>query len=174
MTRWLAAGPVRLETSTRCGDWNLVFLDSTVPGEDGGHLDAWQLRLLDEALTADADSPALVCLHHQALPVGSAWIDSMALDDPDTFFAVIDRHPQVRGILWGHVHQEFSDVRNGVLLLGSPSTCVQFLPGSEDFALDALTPGFRWLDLHPDGRITTGVERVASYPDPVDQATGGY
>jgi Icc protein len=174
MRRWLAGGPVSLETSARCGDWNLVFLDSTVPGANGGHLDSGRLDLLEDALAAEPDSPALVCLHHQPLPVGSAWLDTMALDDPDAFFAVTDRRPQVRGVLWGHVHQEFAADRNGVILLGSPSTCVQFLPGSQDFAIDVRTPGFRWLDLHPDGRITTGVERIASFPAPLDPAAGGY
>jgi Icc protein len=72
------------------------------------------------------------------------------------------------------VHQDFSSQRNGVLLLGSPSTCIQFLPGSADFAIDPLTPGFRWLELHPNGRIATGVERIASYPEPLILKETGY
>jgi len=165
---------VRMETAVRCGPWNLVFLDSTVPGEDGGHLDPGQIALLQEALAARPDDPTLICLHHQPVPVGSSWMDTMALDNPEPFFETLDRHPQVRGVLWGHVHQEFAGVRRDVLLFGSPSTCIQFLPGSEAFALDDLTPGFRWLELHPDGRIVTGVERIAAYPDPVNLGTGGY
>lgn len=161
--------------SALCGSrWRLVLLNSTIPDDDGGHLDGEQLALLEESLAARPQDPALICLHHQPVPVGSAWMDTMALDNPEDFFRVIDRHPQARGVIWGHVHQEFSSVRNGVLLLASPSTCVQFLPGSRDFALDTLTPGFRWLELHPDGRIDTGVQRIATYPDPLVLTTGGY
>jgi Icc protein len=165
---------VSIETSVRCGAWHLVFLDSTVPGEDGGHLDTVQLARLQDSLAERPDDPALVCLHHQPVPIGSDWMDTMALDNPEAFFAILDRNPQVRGIIWGHVHQEFAAVRNGVRLLGSPSTCVQFKPGSLEFALDDLTPGFRWLKLHTDGRIDTGVERIAAYPDPMEPGTGGY
>jgi Icc protein len=171
----LPRGPLTIPISTHCGAWNLVFLDSTIPGEDGGHLGTAQLEALESALGESPDRHALVCLHHQPVPVGSAWMDTMALDNPEAFFRVIDQHPQVRGVLWGHVHQEFTGWRRQILLLGSPSTCIQFLPGSETFAMDRLTPGFRWLDLHSDGRISTGVQRIAAYPQPVDLSnTGGY
>jgi len=174
MSRVLDDCAVRIATAIRCGAWNLVFLDSTVPGEAGGHVSTDQLARLETALTARPGDPSLVCLHHQPVPVGSAWIDTMALDNPDDFFRILDHHPQVRGVLWGHVHQEFSGVRKEVKLMGSPSTCIQFLPGSAEFAMDSLTPGFRRLELHPDGRIDTSVERVAHYPDPVRLTTSGY
>jgi Icc protein len=170
----IGGGNISLEPSVCCGAWNLVFLDSTMPADDGGHLGSGQLALLEQALADHADLSALVCLHHHPVPVGSAWMDTMALDNGEEFFAVIDRHPQVRGVLWGHVHQDFTSRRKDVLLLASPSTCIQFLPGSEDFAIDPKTPGFRWITLHPDGRIETGVERIPAYPDPVDLDTGGY
>jgi len=174
MSRILEGNPVNAITTLPGGTWNLVLLDSTTPGEEGGHLDAEQLERLEDSLATRPKHPALVCLHHQPVPVGSAWLDSIGLDNPEDFFGIIDRHPQIRGILWGHIHQEFSGHRNGACLLASPSTCVQFLPDSEDFALDTRTPGFRWLELHDDGHIDTGVERIASYPDPLVVHNCGY
>jgi Icc protein len=168
------SGSANMEIAARQSGWNLVLLDSTIPGANGGHLDAGQLRRLQYSLAARPEDPALICLHHQPVPVGSAWIDTMALDNPDAFFGVTDRHPQVRGVLWGHIHQEFSSERKGVRLLGSPSTCIQFLPGSREFALDTRTPGFRWLELQGDGRIDSGVERIDSYPDPLVLTGSGY
>ena len=67
------------------------------------------------------------------------------------------RHPGLRAILWGHVHQASDRVRQGVRLLSTPSTCAQFLPGSATFAMDTRPPGYRWLDLHDDGRIETRI-----------------
>jgi Icc protein len=92
----------------------------------------------------------------------------------EQFFAVIDRHPRVRAIIWGHVHQEYDDLRNGVRLLAVPSTCVQFKPKSEDFAVDDSNPGYRWLDLYPDGRIDTAVSRVEGITFEVDFSVKGY
>jgi Icc protein len=42
-------------------------------------------------------------------------------------------------------------------LLSTPSTCAQFRPGSDSFAIDERPPGYRWLDLRADGRLDTEV-----------------
>ena len=40
--------------------------------------------------------------------------------DADAFFGILDRYHGVKGVLWGHVHQEIDRLRNGVRLLASP------------------------------------------------------
>lgn len=160
--------------SQRLGGWQLLFLDSTIPGSEGGHLIQDELEALDGMLAAHPDLPALVWLHHQPINIGSRWLDTMAVDNPEAFFRVIDRHPQVRAIVWGHIHQTFERQRNGVHLLATPSTCLQFLPGSEDFAVDLVPPGYRWLELYADGTLQTGVERLQEMPGEVDLSARGY
>jgi Icc protein len=116
----------------------------------------------------------LVCLHHNPVPVAAAWLQVHALKNPDELFAVLDADPRIRAVLFGHIHHELNIERNGVRYLGSPSTCVQFHPTSEDFALDALNPGYRWLDLHPDGTFHTGITRVTGKSYDVDFSGIGY
>lgn len=154
--------------------WLICLLDTSMPDSEGGHLAESELERLDAVLGEYPGHHALVCLHHQPLPVGSTWLDTMAVDNGDAFFAVLDRHPNVRGVLWGHVHQDFRQRRNGVELIATPSTCIQFAPRSEDFAIDVIPPGYRWLRLHADGRIETGVERLAEMPGELDLASRGY
>ena len=91
--------------------------------ELGSHRE--QLQLLEQALS-DTTMPTLVCMHHQPVNVESAWIDTMAIENAEALFDIIDRHQQVKGLLWGHVHQTFEATRLGVRLMASPSTCVQF------------------------------------------------
>ncbi|MGB9429201.1 MAG: 3',5'-cyclic-AMP phosphodiesterase [Gammaproteobacteria bacterium] len=142
------------------GKWRIVLLNTLVSGKIAGHLDKSELEFLETALRAASDSPVLIALHHQPVPVGSAWLDRIALDNADEFFDVVDRAGNVRGVLWGHVHQAFESRHREVRLLAAPSTCAQFLPGSKDFALDSRSPGMRWLTLHADGRIETQIEWV--------------
>ncbi|MNG26033.1 3',5'-cyclic adenosine monophosphate phosphodiesterase CpdA [compost metagenome] len=59
-------------------------------------------------------------------------------------------------------------------LLASPSTCVQFAPGSEDFCVGNEAPGYRWLRLMRDGRVETGVSRVTGITFEVDYSVKGY
>ena len=99
----------------------------------------------------------LIALHHHPVSMGSEWLDTVGLANAEEFFAVIDRHPTVRGIVFGHVHQAFETSRHGVRILGTPSTCAQFLPRSRDFEVDALPPGYRVLTLSPTGQIDSQV-----------------
>ena len=137
--------------------WRLIMLNSKTAGDDGGFLPAHELELLDQALSTCRDGHALVALHHQPVAMGSRWLDTVGLRNADHFLAGIDRYPQVRAIVWGHVHQASDQLRNDVRLISTPSTCAQFLPGAENFSLDTRPPGYRWLDLHPDGTVQTSV-----------------
>ncbi|MBT8436853.1 MAG: hypothetical protein KJP11_05740, partial [Gammaproteobacteria bacterium] len=73
------------------------------------------------------------------------------------------RHDNVRGVLWGHVHQETQQSIGGVEWMSTPSSCIQFKPYSREFAIGTETPGYRQLELYADGRITTRVHRVESF-----------
>lgn len=174
MRRVLQGGQVRRADHLLLGRWQFVMLDSTVPGHDGGHLAPAELELLERRLAAHPDHHAIVCLHHHPVSVGSRWIDGIGVDNADDFFAVLDRFPQVRGVVWGHIHQDFQSERKGVALLASPSTCIQFKPRQDDFGLDDLPPGFRWLRLYDDGHIETGVERLEARAREIDLHSNGY
>ncbi|MGD8842423.1 MAG: 3',5'-cyclic-AMP phosphodiesterase [Gammaproteobacteria bacterium] len=158
----------------RMAGWQMIFLDSSVSGSEGGHLTQRELERLDGTLTRAREDPALIWLHHQPLAIGSRWLDRMAVDNGEAFFQVVGRHPQVRVVAWGHVHQRFEQWRDDVALLATPSTCVQFLPESEDFAVERIPPGYRWIDLYDDGRFTTGVERLSTIPGEIDLGSRGY
>lgn len=140
--------------------WSIALLSTFVHGTAAGELPSDQLEALDTMLANNDGRHALVCLHHQPVPVGSKWLDGVGLRNADSLFEVLGRHAHVRGLLWGHVHQQFDDQQNGLALMGTPSTCRQFRPDSETFALDDVPPGYRWLRLGPDGAIETGVEYV--------------
>jgi len=171
-----AGDPERLCREIRVSRWQILLLDSQVPGEVGGTLGEPELALLERALQAAQDQSlySLVCLHHQPVAVGCEWLDQQMVSDAADFFAVLDRFPGVRGVLWGHVHQEIDRLHNGVRLLASPSTCVQFAPGSKHFKADDQPPGYRWLELHQDGRIETAVSRVWDTQFTVELDSGGY
>lgn len=156
------------------GGWQIILLDSSVPGHVHGHLADEELDFLAASLTAAPDTPTLVMLHHQPVPVGSDWIDQYQVRNHEAFFALIDAHPQVKAISWGHVHQLHEQWRGEVLLMATPSTCVQFKPDCDDFTVDTAMPGYRWLDLYPDGRIHTGVSRVREKNYSIDYSSAGY
>ncbi len=158
------------------GSWQILMLDSQIPGEVGGELGAAELDRLRAALESAQQRGlfSLVCLHHQPVAVGSEWIDQQMVADAAAFWEVLEAFEGVRGVLWGHVHQQIDRSRGGISLMASPSTCVQFAPGSTDFKADDLPPGYRWLELCADGTIESGVSRVTDAQFHVELDSGGY
>jgi len=154
--------------------WRIILLNSNVIGEVHGRVEQGELDFLARELDASKHERALVCLHHNAVPVAAAWLQKHALKNSEDLYAVLDRYPHVKAVLFGHIHQEFERVRNGVRYLGSPSTCIQFHPESEDFKLDTCNPGYRWLELGADGEFSTGIKRVTGKRYNVDFAGIGY
>ncbi|HZF17279.1 MAG TPA: 3',5'-cyclic-AMP phosphodiesterase [Steroidobacteraceae bacterium] len=153
----LTSAPYQLGGTLRRDGWQVVMLDSCIDGAAAGHLSAASLATLEQSLTEGRDLHSLVCLHHQPVPMGSRWLDDVGLRNAGEFLDVLDRHRNVRGVLWGHVHQAYDGDRGGVHYMSTPSTCAQFLPGSEHFELDRRPPGYRWLELGADGTIGTRV-----------------
>lgn len=156
------------------GDWQIIMLDSTIRGKVPGNFADTELTFLEQALTASAGKHVLIALHHQPVPVGSDWLDQQIVGNAQEFFKVVDQFSNVRSIIWGHVHQVFETERNGVQLMSVPSTCVQFLPKSQEFAVDKESPGYRWIELFPNGSIQSGVSRVTGVEFEVDYSVKGY
>ncbi|OGT82559.1 MAG: hypothetical protein A3H91_03695 [Gammaproteobacteria bacterium RIFCSPLOWO2_02_FULL_61_13] len=160
MRAHLNAGALSTHRAIDFGGWRVLMLNDWEAGSDGGRFPRAELDFLRRELTAAGEIPVLICLHHQPVPIGSPWMDAMGLDHADELFAVTDSFNIVRGMTWGHIHQEFSAERRGIPLWGTPSTCVQFLPGAGEYKVDDRAPGFRTFELLPGGVLATRVMRT--------------
>jgi Icc protein len=154
--------------------WQIIMLDSKVDKRVDGRLSDAELERLDNLLSLHSDKYALICVHHHPLAIGSSWMDSIKLQNSDALFAILDKHKQVKAVASEHVHQESQQELNGVSVMSSPSTCVQFRPGSDDFALDELLPGYRWFELYADGSFKTGVKRLSNVDIHLNREAKGY
>jgi Icc protein len=134
----------------------VAMCDSSVPGEDYGHLDDETLAWLDESLTSTKNQPALVAFHHPPVVVHNTMIDGIRLRDPQPLAELLDRHPQVAAVLVGHAHTAAASTFAGRPLLVAPgvvSTLLLPWEGRGDIDLE-LPPAvaFHVLD---EGRLTT-------------------
>jgi len=146
--------------------WQLITLNSHHDGNVSGLLTKEELDRLESFLTTVGDHHVLIALHHPPVLIASCWMDEITLKNSNELWNIIDRFPQVRVIICGHIHQDFDTLRGNVRILGVPSTSVQFTPQQEDFTLDNRSPGYRWLKLLPDGMIDTGIERIEGFIPP--------
>lgn len=155
-------------------NWHIILLDSHKSNAVEGYLDSAQLSYLQHCLQTYPEHHALVGFHHQPLHVGSTWLDNLGLKNAEEFWELLSHYPKMNTVLFGHVHQEFWQVKNNIKCIATPSTCIQFKPQQNKFALDPLPPGFRILHLFDDGSIKSEVYRVANYIGYFDKEAKGY
>ncbi len=156
------------------GAWQIIMLDTTMRGAVGGVIARAELEFLRNCLQQQPHKFSLVCLHHQPVPIGCKWLDAQKIANADEFLALLNNFGGARGVLWGHVHQLFEQQCDALLLMSTPSTCVQFAPGSDKFKVDDKAPGYRWLELHADGHLQTEVRRVENTELKVNLQSTGY
>lgn len=146
--------------SEELGGWKLIGLDTHISGSVAGHAGEQQIAWLAEQLENSTDRPTLLCLHHPPVSVGSRWLDDVGLQDAVELNAILYRHPQVRLVCCGHVHQELAIGGSGWTVLTTPATALQFRPGTETLEVDTAAPGYRVIELESAGTWRSRVVRV--------------
>ncbi len=156
------------------GAWQILLMNSHQAGKVAGRVTKSDLKQLEQRLK-QSSRHQLICLHHQPVPVGCRWLDKIGLDNAQDFMRIVNQADNVRAVLFGHVHQHFEAQHSKLHLMSTPSTCFQFAANSDDFATDeTIGPGYRWLELMPDGSISTEVCRVQNFKYEMDENHMGY
>jgi 3',5'-cyclic-AMP phosphodiesterase len=159
----LARAPFQVGGEMEFGRWLVVMLDTWIAHNAAGRIGEAALAHLRHVLANNRNKHVLICLHHHPIAMRSEWLDQVGLEDAADFLSIVRQHSNVRGVLWGHVHQSLDSFIHGVRFMASPATCAQFLPGSVEFAIDSRPPGYRVLELMHDGSIATEVVWLESY-----------
>lgn len=155
-------------------NWHFILLNSQIPGAVEGHLDKAQLSYLQHCLQTYPEHRAIIAFHHQPVSVGCQWLDNLGLDNADEFWKILSHYPAVHTVLYGHVHQGLDLKVGHIHCLSAPATCFQFKRHQDQFGLEKLPPGYRWIDLFDDGHLESGIKRVAEYVGVFDDGAKGY
>ncbi len=140
--------------------WQILLLDSAIPGKVAGEITRAHLDWLCEQLT-QCTKPAIIALHHHVMPMDSEWIDEHIAENAEGFWQRLEPFLHLRVVTSGHTHQERVAHYKGVTVYNTPSTCYQFKPLEDDFALDDnALPGYRWLQLANNGQVASWVKRL--------------
>ncbi len=174
MRRVLRGGYFLDETSFRWMGWRFELLDTQAPGQTYGSLSESTLHGLRRGLHGSDEAPVFIGMHHPALPVGSAWLDRIGLQEAAAFLALVQAFPKVRIVSAAHVHQDTHRRYFETDFYTTRSAGFQFMAGSEEFAIDAeAQPAFRLFHLYEDGTHDTLIHEVA-YRCELDLSAEGY
>ncbi len=156
------------------GQWCIILLNSAVEGRIDGEVSAEQLSALSTILSEYAPRPTIVACHHHPMLMQSQWIDQHSLKNGKNLLTILANSPQVKIVLCGHVHQDSAQLWQHIHCLSTPSTCLQFKPLSQAFALDDIAAGYRVLKLETIGTWTSQVERLDHLPEGLKLYGSGY
>jgi Icc protein len=161
----LGEPPFQVGGAFRLGRWTILLLATwladSIDGE--GRVGGEQLDWLERELRANHGQHVLVCLHHPPILMESAALDALGLLDAADFMTLIEAHPNVRGLAWGHAHQSLDVFRRGLRLMCTPATCMQFIPRRSGFVVDDRPPGYRVIDLQAGGGLASEVVWLEGY-----------
>ena len=106
--------------------WGIINIDSVQTGKTNGFVTKNTLTALDKQLQHSNAKYNLIVLHHPIVPMNSEWDDALSLENPQDLFSVLDKHPKVQAVLFGHAHESAEFDKNGLKIIACPSTAVQF------------------------------------------------
>ena len=149
--------PVSTISVSEHDSWRIIRLNSTLAGKPEGRIDEGTLIELEGFLACNDQVPCLVALHHQPVMIDSPWIDKYPLVEPENFLKLVDRHSNVKAVVWGHIHQVFEADRKGAAMLGGPSSAINGLRAAQKFTADVIGPAFRWLELENGGSLRSSI-----------------
>lgn len=148
-----------IQRRTTIGQWQIIGLHSPISGSPVGRFEKQELDELVNLLERHPNMSTLIITHHPCVPSGSAWMDTMQIQNSDEFWSLIANYPQVKAIVCGHIHQELNLVKNNVQVLATPATCFQFVSNSDEFAVAQTPPGYRVLEFN-DETFTSYCEHI--------------
>ncbi|MCZ9354292.1 metallophosphoesterase [Streptomyces mutabilis] len=142
----------------------VLMCDSSVPGSDEGELDeetyGWIEAALDEL---DGDRPVVLAFHHPPVPLHHPLPDSYPLRRPERLAALLERRPEIAGLITGHAHTPAATVFAGrPVVVGPGVTWTLRLPWEGEEIADRDAPvGLAYHVLDDTGRLTSHFRTVA-------------
>jgi len=148
----------------------LIGLDTVVPGEGHGHMDAPRLAWLADRLAEEADKPTLIFMHHPPFPTGIVHMDAINCRGGAEMAELVSRRSNVERVVAGHHHRPVQIRWAGTIGQIAPSTAHQVmldLEGSEDEARIKMEPPAYCLhNWAPETGLITHQVYVGRFPGP--------
>lgn len=155
--------PVQTDKHCVLEHWHIILLDSNhelEPAYYEGAVSEAELARIRALTEQHADKFLLIAMHHNLLAHDDRGIP-LQIRNHQQVTAQFEQLANLKAVLSGHVHQEFTIVRNGVCYLSTPSTGYQ--SKSKSGQITGESAGYRWLKLYDNGVFETDVRRVTTW-----------
>ena len=146
----------------------LVGLDSIIPGAGGGAFCAQRCEWLDKTLAKAPYKDTLLFIHHPPYKTGIHFMDGIRISDNKGLAKTIQRHPQVKMMLCGHVHRAVQSMWDGIPVVIGPSPAHAVTLDMDENADSSfiLEPQAIQLIRYEDGELVTHLSYIGQFNGP--------
>ncbi|MEZ5213242.1 metallophosphoesterase [Gordonia sp. PP30] len=109
-----------VNSALRLNDLLVLGLDSSIPGRAEGELSDGTLAWARREIAAAGDVDVLLTWHHPPVTIGMPTMDTRRLRNAADAAALVTEHPNVVGVVTGHVHTPAASVFAGRPLIVAP------------------------------------------------------
>jgi Icc protein len=137
--------------------WQIIFLDSVLPGASYGFIAPEEFDRLDAQI--DPRKSTMVVFHHNPVFV-NARIEQYSLKNRAECLARLNKHANLKIVLFGHIHCAFEQQNHHIMYYGTPATSINFKFKEINADDVRVAPGFRIILLEEDGSFSSVVRYV--------------
>jgi Icc protein len=149
------------------GSLRLIAVDTLLPGQPGGRVDAERLAWLDARLREAPSTPTMIFMHHPPFKTAIEYMDGIGLEGADAMAEVVRRHPQVERVVCGHLHRSIQSRWAGTVAMTVPATAHQValdVRREVGLSLSMEPPGYALHLWRPDVGLVSHVVSVGDFP----------
>ncbi|WP_461538199.1 phosphodiesterase [Spongorhabdus nitratireducens] len=146
----------------------LIGLDSLKPNSGGGQICSERCDWLDQTLAQQPDKDTLLFIHHPPFNTGIRHMDQIGLEGSDHLAEVVQRHPQVKMLLCGHVHRSVQTIWKGihVVIAQSPAHAVTLDISADAESSFVMEPPAVQLIRYENNELVTHLSFVGEFSGP--------
>ncbi|MEC8324793.1 MAG: metallophosphoesterase [Pseudomonadota bacterium] len=134
--------------------WQVLLANSKGP-TPAGCVSETHLNEIKHELTGHTKH-ALLFTHHHPIPI-QGYLDKHMLENGEALLSQLTQFKKVKGLIHGHVHNEYSWLFNEFAVFATPATSIQFEKNTSDWQQVDLGPAFRMIRLQQNGSLNTQV-----------------
>ncbi|MCH9644585.1 MAG: metallophosphoesterase [Gammaproteobacteria bacterium] len=118
--------------------WRFIFLNTKLDRSVAGRLSKLELFRLEEILAKPSSQQKNIALvmHHPPVAVDSGLMDPIMLTNADELLKLLLPHKNVKLMMAGHVHNDYSLSYEHLAIETAPATCMQFVKNADDIDIE--------------------------------------
>ncbi|ABG38963.1 metallophosphoesterase [Paraglaciecola sp. T6c] len=144
--------------STSAGPYWKVHGLNTKTDDSSGEISMRQLQYLNEQVNLHPQQHHLLVVHHHPYACGG-WMDNHPWRNRDEFIQNVEQQPQIKAVIYGHIHQASETRSQDCVFMSAPSTCWQWA-NSKEFSASGEAPGYRVIELADNGQVDSHIIRI--------------